>query len=135
MEELPALVEFLIDTPTARPGLADRARVQRLVRELASKTWRAPHVALEPMAGDRLDVHIAVERALDEVGWRRYYGRPVRGDVPDACQVSARARRLLLRTVAERVTEAELTKRVERHLRVGPWPFDVLLPLPELADG
>lgn len=128
LEELPSLVEFLIDTPDARPGLADRDRVQQLVRELAGKTWRVPHVALAPVAGDRLDVHIAVERALEELQWRRYCGRPVRGIVPDALEVSARARRLLLPAVADRITDAELTKRVERHLRVGPWPFDVLLP-------
>jgi hypothetical protein len=131
MAELPALFKYLIATPAARVGLSDTLRLEALVNEFASRSWQRPAPPTEPMLGDRLDVYVAVNRALDQVGWRRFLGRAVRGEmVPDAQTVAERARATLLPGVAERVHDDKLISEVERFLHSAAWPFDVLVHSP-----
>lgn len=131
-DELDALVRYLAATPTAREGLADTARTSVLVQSLRSEEWKRPRPPGRPMLGDKLDVHIAVARSLDDLGWRRFADRPVRGEpAPDAAAAAQHARTLLSQVVAARVTDEELLASVERHLATAAWPFDLLLePLP-----
>jgi hypothetical protein len=126
--ELPALCRYLSSTPAARPGLADAKRTQALVDALAAGLWRRPEPPQEPLAGDRLQLHEAVGRALAAVGWRLVDGRPVAGEPrPDAAGTVREVRRALPDEMAERVPDERVLAELERHLAVGPWPFDVLL--------
>jgi hypothetical protein len=128
LEELPALVDYLTDTPAARSGLATRGYLEQLLVALADKDWRRPHPPNEPLLGDRLDVYVAINRALAQAHWRRFGLRPVRGEwTPQAQDIAQRARGLLLRGVSERVRDEELVTQVDRFLNTGRWPFDVLL--------
>lgn len=128
LEELPALTEFLVTTPSAHGHLADDARLEALVAELAGRAWQRPSPPGEPLLGDRLDIYVAVQRTLDATGWRRIQGRPVRGEVkPGRAEVSQRARQILAPGVTGRVSDAALDTAVRRHLDVAPWPFDVLI--------
>jgi hypothetical protein len=128
LDELPALTEFLVTTPSARGHLGDGGRLEALVAELASRAWQRPSPPGEPLLGDRLDIYVAVQRTLDAMGWRRIQGRPVRGEVkPATAEVSQRARQILAPGVMERVSDGALDTAVRRHLDVAPWPFDVLI--------
>jgi hypothetical protein len=127
LDELPALVDYLIETPAARAGLSVAHQQQRLIRELANRAWQRPPVPEAPVLGDRLDVFIAVDRVLNDLKWRRFGGRPVRGEPsPEAHAVASIARVRLLRGVSERVSDQDLLAQATRHLAVGRWPFDVL---------
>ena len=128
VEELPALVKYLIATPAARDSLADSARCRALVAAMARKDWQLPRPPNRPLMGDRLDNFVAVNRALDSLGWRRFERRPVHGEWrPASATVSSQARVLLACEVAERVSSEELARAVKRHVDVGEWPFDVLV--------
>lgn len=131
-DELQALVHYLAATPAARGGLAYRSRTSALVRSLRAEEWKRPRPPGRPMLGDKLDIHIAVDRSLDDLGRRRFGGRPVRGEPsPDTAVAAERARLLLSRVVTTRVTDDQLVATVARHLATAPWPFDLLLgPLP-----
>jgi hypothetical protein len=126
--ELPALCRYLSSTPAARPGLADAGRTQALVDALAAGLWRRPEPPQEPLAGDRLQLHQAVGRALAAVGWRLVDGRPIAGEPrPGATGTVREVRRALPDEMAERVPHERVLAELERHLAVGPWPFDVLV--------
>ena len=127
-DELLALALYLAATPAAREGLADMARTSALVRALASEDREQPPPPGRPAHGDTLDMHIAVDRSLDDLGWQRFGGRPVRGEpTPDTAVAAERARLLLSRVVTTRVTDDQLVATVARHLATAPWPFDLLL--------
>lgn len=127
LDELPALVDYLIETPAARAGLSVTQRQESLVRELANRAWQRPPVPEAPLLGDRLDVFVAVDRVLNDLKWRRFGRRPVRGEpAPNAQAVASAARVRLLRGVSERVSDEDLLDHATRHLAVGRWPFDVL---------
>lgn len=127
LDELPALVHYLIDTPAAREGLAITQRLGILVHELANRGWERPPGPEAPLLGDRLDVFVAVDRVLKDLKWRRFGRRPVRGEpAPDAQAVASDARTRLLRGVSQRVSDTDLLDQASRHLAVGRWPFDVL---------
>ncbi|HET7486595.1 MAG TPA: hypothetical protein VFJ85_01605 [Acidimicrobiales bacterium] len=135
IEELPALTDFLTATPAARPSLADGARLDALLAALATRSWQKPAPPGEPLAGDGLDLHVAIGRALDGMEWRRYRGRPVRGEGrPDQALVAERARARLTRAVSGRTSDEELAAAVRRHVGIGEWPFDVLLPAPPVPS-
>jgi hypothetical protein len=128
IEELPALVNYLIATPAARDSLKDKRCCRELVTQLAQKEWRRPRPPEQPALGDRLDVFVAINRALDAVKWRRFERRPVREEPrPEGKDIARRTRHLLARTVSERVDDEELLRAAEAHLNVGEWPFDVLV--------
>lgn len=128
LQEMPALADFLAATPDARSGLGDIDRVTRLVSELSGREWRRPGPPTEPFMGDPLDLYVAVFRALSASNWRRFWGRPVRGEPrPELGATADRAWSLLARAVTERVTREDVEKTVQRHLDVAPWPFDVLV--------
>jgi hypothetical protein len=129
LEELPALTSYLVATPEARPSLVDAARLGALIAEFKSRVWATPRPPSEPMLGDRLDMYVAVERALHDSQWRRFGGRPVRGErYPDAAAIGQQARVRLDRRVSERITDEALRSVVDRHIHIGAWPFDVLVP-------
>jgi len=126
--ELPALAEYLSAMPAARPGLADPVRASALLAALASKEWKRPAPVGRPLLGDKLDMFVAVERSLNDFGWHRIGGRPVRGEPrPAVADVVERARLLMLPGVAARVTDAQLVAMVEHHYTTATWPFDTLL--------
>ncbi|QXC62967.1 hypothetical protein KSP35_09370 [Aquihabitans sp. G128] len=127
-DALPALVEHLRSTPAAASGLDVVERVRMLVGDLRTGGWRRPLPPTRPLLGDALDAFVAVSGVVEESGWRKHRGRPVRGEaVPDAGVLAALARRRLRPDVADRLTDDVLLAVVERHLDVGPWPFDRLL--------
>jgi hypothetical protein len=126
--ELPALCRYLAGTPEARPGLDRPDRIQRLLGELASGDWRRPEPPQEPLAGERLDLHQAVEQALVELDWRLIDGRPVAGEPrPPVDGVTAAVWRTVPEELAGHVSDTRVGAEVERHLSVGGWPFNVLL--------
>ena len=128
LEELPALVAFLVATPEARQGLANTTRTIGLLEQLATKSWIRPRPPSEPMLGDKLDLFVAVNHVLDAIGWRRFGGHPVRGEaLPRLEDIAARARLHLINGVSARVDDEVLIQAVEAHLQVGAWPFDVLV--------
>lgn len=127
IHEVPALVSYLGATPDARSSLTDTDRLQRLLDDLRAREWRRPGPPGAPLLGDRLDVYVAVSRALDEVPWRRFGGRPVRGEpTPTAKAIAGAARGLLAPAVSRRIGDDQLLAAARRHLDVAPWPFDVL---------
>jgi hypothetical protein len=128
IEELPALTEYLKATPQARSSLAMPQRLELLVTEFATRAWRQPRPPNEPLLGDRLDIFVAVGRALDFAQWRRFGGRPVRHEpAPSPDYIAQRARALLAKGVSARVSDDKLEDEVERHLTTAAWPFDVLV--------
>lgn len=132
-EELPALAAYVAATPAARAGLADPDRTSALISALATRGWRRPRPPGEPMLGDRLDLHRAVDAVLAR-RIRRFGGRPVRGEaLPPIEQLVAEVTARLPEWVRPRVTPDMVAERVRRHLSTGRWPFDVLL-LDNLAD-
>jgi hypothetical protein len=127
-DELPALCRYLAATPDARAGLAHRDRVESLLGRLASGDWRRPEPPHEPLAGERLDLHLTVRDALDELDWRLIDGRPVAGEPhPAPDDVVPAVREALPAEVASRVSDDRIRDEVEHHLAVGAWPFDALL--------
>jgi hypothetical protein len=127
-DELPALCRYLVATPEARPGLADPRRIRGLLTRLAQGHWRRPEPPHEPLAGERLDLHLTVEATLDELHWRRIDHRPVFGERrPAADEVVPAVRDALPDETAPRISDERIRDEVERHLAVGPWPFDALL--------
>lgn len=127
-DELPALCRYLSGTPPARPGLADADRLRTLLARLASGEWRRPGPPHEPLAGERLDLHLVVDDTLEELDWRRIDGRPVAGEPrPTAEEVVTAVRKALPGGLAGRMPDQRLRDEVERHLSVGAWPFDALL--------
>jgi hypothetical protein len=127
-DELPALNRYLVATPEARGGLADPRRTRGLLTRLAQGHWRRPEPPHEPLAGERLDLHLTVEAALDELGWRRIDQRPVFGERRPAVDAVVPAVRAgLPDEVAPKASDERIRDEVERHLAVGPWPFDALL--------
>jgi hypothetical protein len=127
VEELPALVEFLAATPDARRGLADTRRTGAILAQLATKQWIKPRVPDRPLMGDRLDIYIAVDRSLHDLGWRRFGGRPVKGEpLPAVTEIVRHAHLQLSPPVSRRVSEDQLTEAAQRHLETAPWPFDPL---------
>lgn len=128
VEELPALVGYLQTTPEARSGLDAPARLGALLAGLASRSWERPRPRSEPLLGDRLDLFLAIERAVEALGWRRFGGRPVRGEpTPDVEAITRVIRARLLPGVSARIDDGLMTSTVEDHLQVGAWPFDELL--------
>jgi hypothetical protein len=126
--ELPALCRYLVATPEARPGLADPRHTRGLLTRLAQGHWRRPEPPHEPLAGERLDLHLTVEATLDELGWRRIDGRPVFGERrPAVDAVVPAVRAALPDELAPKASDERIRDEVERHLAVGPWPFDALL--------
>lgn len=120
---------FLGSTDSARLGLADPARAEALVTGLRSRRWLRPAPPGEPLLGDRLDIHVAVTRSLESLGWRRFEGRPVRGEPgPGVALATEYARLLLAAGVSERVGDDALASAASRLLATAPWPFDVLVP-------
>lgn len=132
-DELPALAAYLAATPVARAGLADPGRTAILIGELATRGWRRPRPPREPLLGDRLDLHLAVNAVLER-HVRRFGGRPVRGEpTPPIEQLVVEVSARLPDWVRPRVTSDMVAERVRRHLSTGRWPFDVLLP-DDVAD-
>jgi hypothetical protein len=126
--ELPALCRYLVATPEARPGLADPRRTRGLLTRLAQGHWRRPEPPHEPLAGERLDLHLTVESTLDELGWRRIAQRPVFGERrPAVDAVVAAVREALPEDLASKTPAERIRDEVERHLATGAWPFDALL--------
>lgn len=127
-EELPALAAYLAATPAARAGLANPGRIAIFIRELATGQWRRPAPPREPLLGDRLDLHLAVNAVLER-RVRRFGMRQVRGEAgPPIEQLVAEVTAQLPKWVRPRVTPDMVTIRVRRHLSTGRWPFDLLLP-------
>lgn len=127
-DELPALAAYLAATPAAGGGLADAALAAALIGELATRRWRRPRPPGEPLLGDRLDLHLAVNAVLER-HVRRFGGRQVRGEpTPPMEQLVAEVAAGLPDWVRPRVTGEMVADRVRRHLSTGRWPFDVLLP-------
>jgi hypothetical protein len=127
-DELPALCRYLSANPGARPGLADADRARTLLARLAANDWRRPGPPHEPLAGERLDLHVLVEATLDELGWRRIDGRPVAGEPrPATDDVVDAVRRALPDEQAARMPDERIRDEVDRHRVVGAWPFDALL--------
>ncbi len=133
-EELPALAAYLAATPGARPGLDDPARVVALVGELSTKGWRRRRPPLQPLLGDRLDLHLAVQAVIGRQV-RHFGGRSVRGEpVPAVERLASEVVTRLPEWVRPRVGAALVMKSIERHLATGRWPFDVLVHGPPAAD-
>jgi hypothetical protein len=127
-DELPALCRYLVATPEARAGLADPRRTRGLLTRLAQGHWRRPEPPHEPLAGERLDLHVTVETTLDELGWRRIDQRPVFGERRPAVDAAVPAvRQALPDELAAKASDDRIRDEVERHLAVGAWPFDALL--------
>jgi hypothetical protein len=127
-DELPALCRYLVTTAEARPGLADPRRTRGLLTRLAQGHWRRPEPPHEPLAGERLDLHLTVEATLDDLGWRRIDQRPVFGERrPTVDAVGPAVRAALPDELALKASDERIRDEVERHLAVGPWPFDALL--------
>lgn len=130
-EEIPALAAYLAATPAARAGLADPDRTGTLVSQLRARTWRRPRPPIEPLLGDRLDLHVAVRAVLQQRVPRRFGGRLVHGEpAPPAGELVAEVMDGLPPRVRPRISPERIARHVERHLAVGRWPFDLLLPEP-----
>lgn len=129
-QELPALVVYLAATPSARAGLGLPDSVGILIGELATKGWRRPHPPGEPLFGDRLDLHLAVDSVLGQ-RMRRFGGRAVRGETSPAIdELVVEVIAKLPELVRPRVDVRKVAERIERHLTTGRWSFDVLCPRP-----
>jgi hypothetical protein len=128
VDHVRALVAYLHDTPAARPGLADPARVAALLDALDRGRWSRRHLPHEPRAGDAHDRYRAVRRAVERAWPRRWGDRPVAGEpVPDAAAVVAAARAGLPARLRDRWSDDDLAAQVAPYLAVEPWPFSVLL--------
>jgi hypothetical protein len=126
-----ALLRYLVETPEAREGLADEARLAALLRDLAGEfSWHVGgnHLVGEPFAGDRLDVHLAAERVLRTTWSRRFDGRPVRGErIPTVQELIEPVRREIPTRIRDHITDDQIRDRLARLLRVDPWPFNALV--------
>jgi hypothetical protein len=131
-EQVPALLQYLVETPAARTGLGEVDRLAALLDALATDhSWivgaHAPHG--DPLrGGDRLDLHVAADRVVNRAWKRRFWGRPVRGEPkPDLADLAVSTRRELSKRVSEHVTDRQIEDCLRRLLDVDPWPFDVLI--------
>jgi hypothetical protein len=134
--EIAAFVDYLILTPEARRGLGVPGQVRLVIEELRSQVrsqigtlvWKQHGVVEEPIMGDRLDLHLAIERVL-AVAWTRRIGhRPVRGEpVPEPEPLVDRVRLELPRRLRAHITDQQILDRLRAMTAADPWPFDLLL--------
>lgn len=127
IDTVAALCRVLAERPSLRPRLTDRARSERLARDLAPGAQRR----ITPSSGLRR-ASLEVDAALVRSGRaHRILGRPVPGDRTESDDhVVADVRALLdASPFADtfHVSDEQVAKRVHEHyLDVAPWPFAAL---------
>lgn len=121
------LCRVLAERPSLRPRLADRARSERLARDLAPGAQRR----ITPSSGLRR-ASLEVDAALVRSGRaHRILGRPVPGDRTESDDHVVSDVRALLDASpfadTFHVSDEQVAKRVHEHyLDVAPWPFAAL---------
>jgi hypothetical protein len=125
--EIEALVAYSAATPDARAGLACRTKLERLLAAIEQGPTcerRPPGVRAR---GHEHDIDLAIERAIDRAGVRRFGGRPVRGEArPRAVDLLEPVLEALPAPVRRQVAAPTIEARLRRFLDVRPWPFDLL---------